>query len=428
MKYKHRIIFCLSFFIATLSVVSAQTTELTPTLDTLSEVEVPKVALPFKDESTIPNFAREAIEFLYNENIMTGNSDGTFAAHRNLNRAEFAKLTVEATDTKKYVPLASIFPDVGSDDWFFPYVETGRILGWWGGYPNGLFKPGDYVNRAEVAKVLVKAFDLKVEEKVDEGWYEKYFRALADNGLLAYGTTMETPGAGLTPSRAEVAEQLFRFRTYKLNNNTTKALESEESIAEVDLIVDESSEISEEPAAPKKPLLEPYTPPINDEVDFRYVDVDALPQKIDSLAGKMYIDKIWPHPQKLFVAPNEPNIELLKLKIRSEGGVLRTRSIQVKISGNGTFQMLSRIWLEENGVQISDRINPLNELIQLKFNKELVLEAGQSTILTVKGNIDALVDSEDAIRVALFLPTWISANTNKKIGFFPFSGTDVIVE
>lgn len=81
-----------------------------------------------------------------------------------LNRAEMAKLAVLAAglaDKDLVSPATASFSDVSSTAWFYKYVETAKTHGFVAGDPSGKYRPTDWVKRAEAAKILVNALELK---------------------------------------------------------------------------------------------------------------------------------------------------------------------------------------------------------------------------------------------------------------------------
>jgi hypothetical protein len=52
-----------------------------------------------------------------------------------------------------------LFPDVPEGSWFTPYVERLFQLGITEGFADGTYRPDSFVNRAEMAIFLVRAFD-----------------------------------------------------------------------------------------------------------------------------------------------------------------------------------------------------------------------------------------------------------------------------
>jgi len=107
---------------------------------------------------------------LWQEGIAEGHS-GTnlFKPGENSTRAEFVKMAVVAFEKTQggestsdlencSIPYEDWYGDVGPDDWYCKYVTAAYEKGWLTydeDHPN--FNPNELINRAEVAKLLVKA-------------------------------------------------------------------------------------------------------------------------------------------------------------------------------------------------------------------------------------------------------------------------------
>lgn len=83
-----------------------------------------------------------------------GNLTGYYRPGDSLNRAEAAKIIVNAFQFMEDTAGGPHFPDVSSSDWFYIFVETSFNNGVISGYPDGTYKPGNNINRAEAAKML----------------------------------------------------------------------------------------------------------------------------------------------------------------------------------------------------------------------------------------------------------------------------------
>ena len=116
-----------------------------------------KKDFPFKDCEN--HWAREYIERLYNDGIVSGMTEDSFAPDVQLTRAQAAKLIVSACKTDKAGVGAEIFTDVTSDDWYAAYVSAAYKAGFVNGYEDGSFKPNANVTRQELAKMICKAAD-----------------------------------------------------------------------------------------------------------------------------------------------------------------------------------------------------------------------------------------------------------------------------
>ncbi len=103
-------------------------------------------------------WAREAIEYLYNNDIVSGKSDEEFAPQDNITRAEFVKIIVLALD----LPLSKgdFFVDVPSNSWYAPYVYAAYDAGLVSGDEENRFNPNDNITRQDMAVILYRAYKL----------------------------------------------------------------------------------------------------------------------------------------------------------------------------------------------------------------------------------------------------------------------------
>jgi len=106
----------------------------------------------------------EAAEFVRENGIFGGYPDGTFRPEQPINRAEVTKVILEGFKIKIMPPTGTKFgfADVDPFAWYMPYVRTAKSLGIVHGYPNGEFAPQKTMNRAELLKVFLKASNLPI--------------------------------------------------------------------------------------------------------------------------------------------------------------------------------------------------------------------------------------------------------------------------
>lgn len=125
------------------------------------------------------------ISFLTHLGVVSGNPDGSFRPGRSLNRAEFTKIALLSAgiDPNDATP-ANCFPDVRATDWFSPYVCEAKKRGIIGGYPDGFFRPEQSVNYVEALKILVKLYGYSTAQQPNEQWYMQYVRAAQERGTL----------------------------------------------------------------------------------------------------------------------------------------------------------------------------------------------------------------------------------------------------
>lgn len=126
------------------------------------------------------------ISVLTNLGAVSGNPDGTFAADRSVNRAEFLKIAFLSRQGISVIDddSADCFPDVNSGDWFSKYVCLAKRRGDVGGYPDGFFRPGNAVNYVEALKMLGELYGLSAPDAPAEPWYMQYVEAAREAELL----------------------------------------------------------------------------------------------------------------------------------------------------------------------------------------------------------------------------------------------------
>jgi hypothetical protein len=102
----------------------------------------------------------EYINALYQEKLVDGISDEEFAPNGTLTRAQFAKLVVDAYDLDLKPQTTTPFTDVKENVWYTDYVKTLYANGLINGKTATTFEPNSTIDRADFAKLLVDA-DLK---------------------------------------------------------------------------------------------------------------------------------------------------------------------------------------------------------------------------------------------------------------------------
>jgi len=139
----------------------------------------------------------EAIAYVKQQGIVSGNSEGNILPDAPINRVELAKILVEATMDDQSIATASlptgVYTDVEEGVWYLGYLELARQKGiMTGDKPRRegartRVRPGEGANGAEVAKMIAIAFDLSVRSAKDgEEWYEPYLELLRAKGALPY--------------------------------------------------------------------------------------------------------------------------------------------------------------------------------------------------------------------------------------------------
>jgi len=222
----------------------------------------------------------EAIVYVQSQGIVGGYPDGTFQADRNINRAEFTKIVIEATNND--ITGFRCFPDV-IEQWFAKYICTAKNLGVIGGYPDGTFKPDQEVSFVEAAKIIAVAFDAELNIESDI-WYEGYVRSLA--GKNAIPTTINSLDAKIT--RGEMAEMIFRLHA----RQNAKASMTYEGLAGLPENSGENKSINTRSA--DYPYTFPITNNWQDEWNF-YIDEDPVhkdPEEGINLLAELDLERV----------------------------------------------------------------------------------------------------------------------------------------
>jgi hypothetical protein len=187
------------------------------------------------------------ITWLEDQGVVQGYNDGTFKPENKINRAEFLKMLYE-TIGMEGAETTSPFPDVPSNEWYTKYVKEAYATGVVEGYPDGYFRPENYINFAEASKIVMNGFfdvdslyddeykpcgyDLTAYPSINTAaWYWKYIHVSDELCMLQYDITPKVwefrggdpvpygidfnPGADIT--RADMAALLYIAKAVKDN-------------------------------------------------------------------------------------------------------------------------------------------------------------------------------------------------------------------
>ena len=107
--------------------------------------------------SDVPGFEwfNEPVSTLARASVLTGYEDGTFLPNAPIKRAELAAILTRLTVLEKaesdVTPVN--FKDLAGH-WAAAYIRTAAANGWVTGYPDGTFRPDQYVTRAEAVTMV----------------------------------------------------------------------------------------------------------------------------------------------------------------------------------------------------------------------------------------------------------------------------------
>lgn len=129
--------------------------------------------------------ARKAIQMMVARQVIQGFPDGTFRPGENLTRAQFSALLVRALRLERLEPFRPTFTDVRPGDWFYGDVEAAARAGLIQGFA-GEFRPNDRVTRQEAAIILRRALALRTQVlPMDPAARNEALRPFVDRGQIA---------------------------------------------------------------------------------------------------------------------------------------------------------------------------------------------------------------------------------------------------
>ncbi len=160
------------------------------------------------------DWADPYVQYLADQNVISGYPDGSFRPNALVTRAQFAKMVVLAMQWPLVTPATPSFSDVPADFWGYSYIETAASHGAIGGYPDGTFRPNTDVTRAQVAKIIYLSRqwsrvegNMSFNDVHSTDWFYNYVQAAGVSEIMAgYSDNTFRPNAPAT--RGQVAKIL----------------------------------------------------------------------------------------------------------------------------------------------------------------------------------------------------------------------------
>nr|WP_251025712.1 M14 family zinc carboxypeptidase [Bacillus sp. ISL-47] len=167
---------------------------------------------------TVGHWAQQQIAYLKDQNITGGLSDGSFGVNRQISRSESAALLVRALKLDSANVTDPNFDDVTKDHYYYKSIAAVYTHDIMQGMPGNRFNPDKTLTRAEMAAILVNAFDLKKKESAawpdvkKDHWAYDAITILSSNELIeGYPDGTFRPDTSI--NRAEFAALLVRVLT-----------------------------------------------------------------------------------------------------------------------------------------------------------------------------------------------------------------------
>jgi hypothetical protein len=159
---------------------------------------------------TASHWAYNSIMELVKEKVLGGYPDGTFKPGNPVTRAEFAKFMVYGLGYQSLESdSARRFKDVPESYWANRVISIAVDKGYVKGRPGGIFDPGGKITGGELAAMLVRALPPEKQVEVEAGpyWYSGSVQLAGDNGLLYPGFD-----ARAYATRAQCAYSIARLK------------------------------------------------------------------------------------------------------------------------------------------------------------------------------------------------------------------------
>lgn len=195
------------------------------------DVSIEVSFVPIEDETAKANFSdvpadawyAEAVQYVYENGLMTGTSDTTFSPDLTTSRSMIATILWRMAGSP-VVNYAMDFADVPADQWYAEAVRWASSEGIVGGYGNGSFGTGDPITREQFAVMLYRfaqkqGYDVSVGENtnilsytdvsaVSEYAIPAMQWAVGSGVITGMGDTLAPQGE---TTRAQAAMMLMRF-------------------------------------------------------------------------------------------------------------------------------------------------------------------------------------------------------------------------
>jgi hypothetical protein len=183
----------------------------------VATVAAPMVLADFADVSE-GSYYSDAVDYLVEKGVLEGFPDGSFQPNAGVTRAQASKILVETLGLEVPATVELGFTDTKDDVWYSGYVAALVAAGIVEGNPDGTFAPGATITRAELAKMVVEAYELEQDADVEipftdtanGAWYQDHVNTLYSLGIVNGMTpTSFAPSATVTRGQAAV----FVYRT-----------------------------------------------------------------------------------------------------------------------------------------------------------------------------------------------------------------------
>ncbi|MGN7759997.1 S-layer homology domain-containing protein [Paenibacillus sp. 22594] len=118
------------------------------------EYKAPTTASTIQSKS-LESFSLEIMNSIIHNKYISGYPDGTFKPGNPITRAEMAAILTRLLGTAQGKITVKPYPDVTTTHWASSGIQVMKDTGMMKGYPDGLFHPQKYISRGEMAAVIL---------------------------------------------------------------------------------------------------------------------------------------------------------------------------------------------------------------------------------------------------------------------------------
>lgn len=314
-------------------------------------------------------------------------NDDEFNPDGALNRAELATMLVRALDLPMDTSAGPSFDDVpetGSLGWAYSYIETVAANGIMtgdtdaDGLPTGTFRPGDNVQRAEVATVLVRAYGFDAMEcstrfsDVDYSqWYGPYMNTACYYGLMNQGRPSDNA------NRAEFVTMLDRAAN--------------------------------------------YVPPSEEEEEEEEVEEEV---ELPTSTGTLMVAVASSTPDAGSIPADSASVNYTTLALSASGDDVAVNGLTVWRDGLGTHSDFSNVWISVDGFRVGSQrsINSDQNAVLNLSRDYIVVPEGETVLVDVRASMGTSVSSNRQNRLGLRSAADVDTNAASVAGLFPMYG------
>ncbi len=183
------------------------------------------------DMNKSSTYAREAIQWMANNNIISGDKQGNFNPRQSITRAELITLLVKALDIDtSNLPSTATFADVPTNHWAFKYVEAANRAGITSGTGSGKFGISSLTTREQVTTMLLNYLSVSKEAVVAEqglddllkfkdagkmsDWAKASIKFAVSNNIMS-GVSSDSFSPSGKATKEQIAVILYKFLNSK---------------------------------------------------------------------------------------------------------------------------------------------------------------------------------------------------------------------